>query len=75
MRQALEPQVATVSEIPAFDLGLAYELYSSLLKPIETTWQPAKSLIEVTNGALGELPLSLLPTAPAQVDIAAKPLF
>ena len=33
------------------------------------------SLIVVTNGALGELPLSLLPTTPAQVDLAAKPLF
>jgi CHAT domain-containing protein len=29
----------------------------------------------VTNGALGELPLSLLPTALAQVDAAARPLF
>lgn len=29
----------------------------------------------VTNGALGELPLSLLPTGPSQVDGEAKPLF
>jgi CHAT domain-containing protein len=29
----------------------------------------------VTNGALGELPLSLLPTAPSQIDPNAKPLF
>jgi CHAT domain-containing protein len=64
-----------VSEIPAFDLGLAYELYTELLKPVEAAWQPAKNLIVVTNGALGELPLSLLPTAPSQVDPAAKPLF
>jgi CHAT domain-containing protein len=75
LRQALEPQATMVSEIPAFDLGLAYELYGSLLKPVESAWQQAKSLIVVTNGALGELPLSLLPTAPAQVDLAAKPLF
>jgi len=75
LRQALEPQVATVAEIPAFDLPLAYELYTSLLKPVEPAWRPAKSLIVVTNGALGELPLSLLPTAPAQVDLDAKPLF
>jgi CHAT domain-containing protein len=75
LRQALEPQATMVSEIPAFDLGLAYELYTSLLKPVEAAWRPAKSLIVVTNGALGELPLSLLPTVPAQVDVAAKPLF
>jgi CHAT domain-containing protein/tetratricopeptide (TPR) repeat protein len=75
LRQALEPQATMVSEIPGFDLGLAYELYTALLKPVEPAWRPAKSLIVVTNGALGELPLSLLPTAPAQVDVAAKPLF
>ena len=75
LRQALEPQVSMVSEIPPFDVALGYELYTLLLKPVETAWQPAKSLIVATNGALGELPLSLLPTAPAQVDPAAKPLF
>jgi CHAT domain-containing protein len=75
LRQALEPQVSMVSEIPAFDVALGYELYTLLLKPVEAAWQPAKSLIVVTNGALGELPLSLLPTAPTQIDPAAKPLF
>ncbi len=75
LRQALEPQITMVSEIPPFDLTLGYELYAMLLKPIEAAWQPAKSLIVVTNGALGELPLGLLPTASAQVDMQAKPQF
>ncbi len=75
LRQALEPQVSMVSEIPPFDVVLGHELYTLLLKPVEAAWRPAKSLIVVTNGALGELPLSLLPTAPAHVDPAAKPLF
>src|SRR5690242_554674 len=75
LRQALEPQVSMVSEIPPFDVALGYEIYTLLLKPVEAAWRPAKSLIVVTNGALGELPLSLLPTAPAQIDPAAKPLF
>ena len=75
LRQALEPQITMVSEIPPFDVALAYELYGMLLKPVEAAWRPAKSLIVVTNGALGELPLDLLPTAPAQVDMQAKPLF
>ena len=75
LRQALEPQVATIDELPPFDLTLAYELYTLLLKPVEAGWQGAKSLIVVTNGALGELPLSLLPTAPSQIDVDAKPLF
>jgi len=75
LREALEPQVTMVSEIPAFDVGLAYQLYSALLKPVEAGWQSSKSLIVVTNGALGELPLGLLPTAPSQVDPQAQPLF
>ena len=75
LRQALEPQVSSVSDIPPFDLTLAYELYAALLKPVEAGWRDSKSLIVVTNGALGELPLGLLPTAPAQVDMNATPLF
>src|SRR4029077_2396451 len=75
LREALEPNAAMISDIPAFDVALGYELYSLLLKPVEAGWKSAKSLIVVTNGALGELPLSLLPTAPAQVDAQAQPLF
>jgi CHAT domain-containing protein len=66
LREALEPQGARVSDIPEFDLLVAYGLYELLLKPIEPGWKAAKSLIVVTNGALGLLPLSLLPTQPVQ---------
>ncbi len=62
LRKALEPQASSIDEIPAFDLRLAYELYSQLLKPVEAVWKPAKQLIVVTNGALGLLPLGLMPT-------------
>ena len=75
LREALEPQAAMISDIPAFDLKLAYELYSLLLAPVEAGWKPAKSLIVVTNGALGLLPLSLLPTAPSEVRTDDDPLF
>jgi CHAT domain-containing protein len=75
LREALEPQAAMISDIPPFDLKLGYELYSMLLKPVEAAWKPAKNLIVVTNGALGLLPLSLLPTAPAEIDKNDDPLF
>ncbi|GLR84191.1 CHAT domain-containing tetratricopeptide repeat protein [Bradyrhizobium iriomotense] len=75
LREALEPQAAMISDIPPFDLKLAYELYELLLKPVEGGWKPAKNLIVVTNGALGLLPLSLLPTAPAEVAQDDDPLF
>jgi CHAT domain-containing protein len=75
LRAALEPQAAMISDIPPFDLKLGYELYSLLLKPVESGWKYAKSLIVVTNGALGLLPLSLLPTAPAEAKTDDDPLF
>ncbi|MDN4983242.1 CHAT domain-containing protein [Bradyrhizobium arachidis] len=75
LREALEPQAAMISDIPPFDLKLGYELYELLLKPVESGWKPARNLIVVTNGALGLLPLSLLPTAPAEVAADEDPLF
>lgn len=64
LRQALEPDVETIAEIPPFDLALAHTLYSALLEPVADGWKPAKNLVVVTNGALGLLPVSLLPTSP-----------
>jgi len=75
LREALEPQAAMISDIPPFDLAAAYELYELLLKPVDSGWKPAKNLIVVTNGALGLLPLSLLPTAPSEVKTDDEPLF
>lgn len=75
LRRALEPQAETLGDIPAFDLALAHELYRTLLQPVEAGWKPAKSLFVVSNGALGLLPLSLLPSAPASVNANAAPLF
>jgi CHAT domain-containing protein len=75
LREALEPKAAMISDIPAFDVKLAAQLYDQLLKPLESSWKPAKSLIVVTNGALGLLPLSLLPTAVAEVKTDDDPLF
>jgi CHAT domain-containing protein len=75
LREALEPPAAMISDIPPFDLKLGYELYSLLLQPVEAGWKQSKSLIVVTNGALGLLPLSLLPTAPAKIDPSDDPLF
>jgi len=75
LREALEPQAAMISDIPPYDLKLAYDLYSTLLKPAEADWKPAKKMIVVTNGALGLLPLSLLPMAPSEINLDDDPLF
>jgi CHAT domain-containing protein len=65
LRKTLEPEGQYLSDIQPFDVAAAYELYETLLKPVEAAWRPAKSLIVVTNGALGLLPLSLLPIEPS----------
>ena len=75
LREALEPNAAMVSDIPPFDVALAHELYTQILKPVEAGWRPAKNLIVATNGALGLLPLGLLPTAPAAVKTDTEVAF
>jgi CHAT domain-containing protein/tetratricopeptide (TPR) repeat protein len=75
LRRALDPQAETIADIPPYDLALAHELYRLLLHPVEAAWTPAKNLIMVTNGALGLLPLGLLPTAPAVIKVDAALLF
>jgi CHAT domain-containing protein len=75
LRAALEPNAVLVSDIPPFDVALAHELYAQILKPVEAGWRPAKSLIVATNGALGLLPLGLLPTEPAAVKEDAEIYF
>ena len=76
LREALEPRGERMVDIPPFDVGLAHELYEQLLRPVESAWRPAKSLIVVTNGALGFFPLALLPTAtPTAEAEQGAPLF
>jgi CHAT domain-containing protein len=75
LREALEPNAAMVSEIPPFDVAMAHELYTLLLKPVEAGWKGAKNLVVTTNGALGLLPLGLLATAPHNFKSDDKPTF
>jgi CHAT domain-containing protein/tetratricopeptide (TPR) repeat protein len=75
LRESLEPNAATINDIPAFDTTLAYELYSLLLKPVEAAWKPARSLIVATNGPLGLLPLGALPVEPVAIAADAGTAF
>ena len=65
LRKALDPNAASLDDIPAFDVAEAYKLYAALLQPAEAAWSGAASLFVVPDGALGQLPLALLVTAPA----------
>lgn len=64
VRKALDPNAASLDEIPVFDVAEANKLYAALLQPTEAAWTQATSLFVVPDGALGQLPLALLVTAP-----------
>jgi CHAT domain-containing protein len=46
-----------------FDLEAGSALYQELLAPVQAVWSKADTLLVVANGALGQIPFSLLPTA------------
>ena len=75
LREALDPSADTLGDIPEFDLEIGYQLYATLLAPIEKVWKPSRDLLVVTHGPLAQLPLSVLPTAYVQLEANRLPLF
>ena len=65
LRKALDPGDVPLEKFPSFDIAAAHRLYAGLLKPVENAWHGAHTLIVVANGALAQLPFSLLPTEPS----------
>lgn len=62
LRLALSPEVATIDEIPPFDVKTAHRLYQDLLAPAADILKDARILLAVPHAELGQLPLSLLLT-------------
>jgi CHAT domain-containing protein len=62
LRKALDPGVATIDEIPAFDVALAHQLYQQVLAPVQSALVGKKVMLTVPHAELGQLPLSLLVT-------------
>lgn len=75
LRKSLDSNPQTFGDIPEFDLTVAYNLYEKLLKPTEPVWHDASSIVFVTNGSLGQLPLYVLPTAPIKLSPEQGMLF
>jgi CHAT domain-containing protein/tetratricopeptide (TPR) repeat protein len=77
LRRALDPNAATLGDIPAFDVGLAHRLFAALLKPVEAGWKDANGLLVVPHGALGQLPFAVLVSEPAELkpDREGEALF
>jgi CHAT domain-containing protein len=62
LRKALDPQVITVEEIPAFNFALSYQLYEALFKPIQVSLENKNTLVLVPHDEIAQLPLGLLTT-------------
>ena len=75
LRRALDPQAATLGDIPDFDMARSHALYKALLAPVRSGWKDADSLLIVAHGALGQLPFSVLVTEPVTLAKASGAMF
>ena len=75
LRKTLDPGDLTLGELPAFDYAGAHKLYASLIAPAEAVWSGANVLVFAASGALSQIPLAILPTAPVQLAKDNKLLF
>lgn len=62
LRRALDVGRVTLDAVPEFDVAAAHKLYATLLQPVAAAWHGAQTLMVVANGALAQLPFSVLPT-------------
>lgn len=75
LRVALDPQAATLGDIPDFDLATAHTLFNLLLAPVQQGWANSNSLIVVPHEELSQLPFSLFLTDPAPLQTQPAVLF
>ena len=75
LRDSLDSHPSTLGDIPAFDLSGAYALYEKVLKHVEPVWKHSSDLLVITSGPLGQIPFSVLPTAPVMLGKEKDELF
>jgi CHAT domain-containing protein len=75
LRAALDPNATTLDQIPAFDVGLAHDLYRQVLEPVKAGWETAERLLIVPHGPLGHLPFSVLVTQSTPLGPEVGALF
>lgn len=64
LRKSFDPGVATIDEIPPFDVALANQLYQQVLAPVQNVFMGKKVMSTALHAELGQLPLSLFVTKP-----------
>jgi len=72
LRKSLDAGVATIDDIPAYDVALSHQLYQSILAPVRGALQGKKVMLAVPHAELGQLPLALLTTQPDLQKYKAK---
>ena len=72
LRKSLDAGVATIDDIPAFDVALSNSLYKTILEPVHATLQGKKVMLTVPHAELGQFPLALLVTKPDTQPARAK---
>jgi CHAT domain-containing protein len=72
LRKSLDAGVATIDDIPAFDVVLSNTLYKIILEPVQSALQGKKVMLAVPHAELGQLPLALLTTKPDAQPAKAK---
>jgi CHAT domain-containing protein len=77
LRAALDPQAATLGDIPAFDVATAHLLHTRFVAPVTSALAGIDNLLVVADKSLAQLPLALLVTRPAETprDAAGQALF
>lgn len=73
LRASLDVPVATLDDIPAYNLQLANELYQELIAPAGAQLQHVRHLIVVPHGALFSMPFGALVTAKSGVKPTQLP--
>lgn len=75
LRLALDPGVATIDEIPGFDVAAAHALYEQILAPVSESLKGKKVMLVVPHAELGQLPLSVLVTQAVKQPLKSAVAF
>lgn len=75
LRQAFTPISGSLNRMPVFDVKLAHQLFNKILAPSKSQWETSDTLIFSLQGALGYLPMAVLPVKNTQLSTEETPLF
>jgi len=72
LRKSLDVPVSYISEIPAFNVKLSYELFEKLIKPASGIYAKAKHIIVVPHAAMFSMPFGALLQKPVELSRKEK---